>query len=134
MRLYLDDQGADAVRSLAAKEHIACSLHGRIECVAAFHRGYRERHLSRASYLAVLNQFEDDDESGGFTWLPVDLGVTKRVNAVYRKASPGLFLRAADALHLGCAAENSFKEVHSHDQRMLAAVAYFGLKGKNVIK
>jgi predicted nucleic acid-binding protein len=57
-----------------------------------------------------------------------------RAEKVYRRASPRLFLRAADALHLACAGENGFKDIYSHDKRTLSAASYFGLKGKNIIK
>jgi predicted nucleic acid-binding protein len=133
VRLYLQDQGAEAVRTLAAKSDIACCLHGRIECIAAFHRACRERGLAHSDYLTLLDQFDDDDNAGGFSWLPFELALTARAEKVYRAASSRLFLRAADALHLACAIENGFREIYSHDRRMLSAAPYFGLKGKNII-
>jgi predicted nucleic acid-binding protein len=134
VRLYLPDQGAEAVRKLAAQSDIACCLHGRIECIAAFHRTCRERGLAQVDYIALLDQFNDDDQAGGFSWLPFSVELTLRAAEVYRRASSRFFLRAADALHLACAAENGFKEIYSHDRRMLSAAPAFGLKGRNIIK
>jgi predicted nucleic acid-binding protein len=134
VRLYLEDQGADSVRALAKNHDIACCLHGRIECIAALYRASRERSLGRASYIALLDQFSDDDKAASFSWLPVTAELISRAEKTYRGAFPRLSLRAADALHLACAVENGFQDIYSHDKKMLAAAPLFGLKGKNIIQ
>jgi predicted nucleic acid-binding protein len=134
VRLYLKDQHADAVRKLAATSKIACSFHGEIETIAAFHRAYREKPLPHADYLFLLDQFRIENLAGSCTWLPAGKEVTPKLEEVYRHASSNFFLRAADALHLICARENGFTEIYSHDSRMLAAAPAFGLKARNVIK
>jgi predicted nucleic acid-binding protein len=134
VRLYLDDHGAEAVRMLAVHNHIACSFHGAIESVAAFHRSYRDKRLTHAGYAAVLDQFHADDETEAFTWLPIGKDLAPKLEKIYRKVPPTLFLRAADALHLICARENGFTEIYSHDLRLLEAATLFGLKARNIIK
>ena len=50
-----------------------------------------------------------------------------------RTVSGGEFVRAADALHLTCAADNGFDAVYSHDQPMLDAADCFGLEGRDIL-
>jgi predicted nucleic acid-binding protein len=113
---------------------VACSFHGEIETIAAFHRAYREKRVNHARYLRLLNQFRAESKNGAFCWLPLNKEIVPKVEEVYRNASPNFFLRAADALHLICARENGFTEIYSHDARMLATAPAFGLKARNVIK
>ncbi len=82
------------------------------------------------SYLVRLYL---EDKGNQFTWCPLGEEVQERLKRAYRTASPDTFLRAADALHLACAAEHGFQEVFSNDRHFLAAAPHFGLKGINVI-
>jgi len=133
-RLYLNDPGFEAVRELAGRDAVACCLHGQAEVTAAIRRKHREGVFSATQHRQVLEQFDLDCAQDAFRWLPLSPAVTDRVRAVYQGLPPACFLRAADALHLACAAENRFREIHSNDQRLLAAAGQFGLKGVNVIR
>ena len=133
VRLYYMDRGYEAVRQLSATAAIACAVHGRAEVVSAFHRKLREGHITAALYRIALKEFTDESRAGVYRWLPLSPAVMDRLERVYSALPANCFLRAADALHLACAAENHFREIYTNDQRLLVAAAHFGLKGVNVI-
>jgi predicted nucleic acid-binding protein len=133
VRLYFEDPGWSAVRSLAARARVACSMHGYAETLAALHRKHRDDTLSPGEYRATLEQFELDCREGAYHWLPLSEAVNKRVKAAYAKLPKGIWLRGSDALHLASALENQFSEIYSNDQRLLGAATHFGLRGLDVI-
>ena len=133
VRLYYQDSGADAVRALAASDHVASAAHGQAEMFAAFHRKLREGAIPPAAYAALLGQVQAHIEAGAFRWLSQDEQVFTRIRHVYRKLPRSVFLRAADAIHLATAAESSFLIVYSNDAHLLAAAQHFGIQGKNIL-
>lgn len=133
VRLYYQDPGFEAVRQLSTTAAIACGLHGRAELIAGLHRKLRDGAMPLNHYTVALTQFCDDCNAGAFRWLALSPAVSKRVEQTYATLPANVFLRASDALHLACAAENHLKEIYSNDQRLLAAAQHFGLKGVNVI-
>ena len=133
VRLYYEDPGFEAVRQLAATGAIACAQHGRAEVVAALHRKRREGRLANNLYTVVLQEFAAESQAGAFTWLPLSPAVFRRIERVCVNLPQNVVLRAADAMHLACAAERGLREIYSNDQRLLAAASHFGLNAANVI-
>jgi predicted nucleic acid-binding protein len=133
-RLYFEDPGWERVRTLAATAPIACSLHGYSEVVAAIHRKYREKVLTPSQYHQTLEQFTLDCDEHGYLWLPVSAAVSSRLRKGFENLPRTVFLRASDALHLACAAENHFREIYSNDRTLLAAASHFALRGIDISK
>lgn len=133
-RFYLEDDGFEAVRKLAAEASVvAAAWHAQAEVVGALHRALRDRRMKVGDFRAALEQFQADRETGLFRWFPLSTGTQQRVEQVFELAPATVFLRAADALHLACAAEHGFEEVYSNDRRFIEAAPRFGLRGINVI-
>ena len=133
VRLYYADVGADAVRALAATDHVASAAHGQAEMMAAFHRKLREGAIRPAAYAALLGQVRAHIEAGAFQWLAQSGEILERIRSVYEKLPAAVFLRGADAIHLGTAAEAGFHIIYSNDGHLLAAAKHFGIEGRNVI-
>ena len=133
VRLYYADPGAEAVRALAATDHVGCAAHGQAEMIAAFHRKLREGAITSAAYVALLNQVEAHNQAGAFQWIMQNEEIFSRIAKVYAKLPAAVFLRADDALHLATAAESGFRIVYSNDIHLLAAAKHFGIEGRNVI-
>jgi predicted nucleic acid-binding protein len=132
-RLYFDDLGWEKVRALAAEQSLACSLHGHAETIAVMHQKFRERTLTAVQYRQTLDQLALDCKENAYSWLPLSPSVIDRVRRGYATLPQTPFLRASDALHLACAAENQFREIYSNDQRLLEAATHFGIRGIDIL-
>src|SRR2546427_767297 len=119
VRLYTRDAGWEAVRQLAATDTLACCLHGQAEAVAAFHRKFREGAVNRRELSELAAEFDRDCKAGAFNWLPLSPMVLERVITTFSSLPATIHLRAADAMHLACAAEHGLNEIHSNDGRLL---------------
>jgi predicted nucleic acid-binding protein len=135
VRFYIEDQGFEEVRAMADRARtIVSAWHAQAEIISAVHRICRNRKIDQSAFLAVLEQFSSDCTEGLFEWLPLTASVQRRLETAYMNAPQSTFPRAADALHLACAAENGFSEVYSNDGHLLAAAPLFGLKGVDLIR
>jgi predicted nucleic acid-binding protein len=133
VRLHTRDPGWEKVRALAATDSLACCLHGHAEAVAAFHRKFREGAITEKELSQLLAEFDSDCKAGAIDWLSLSTAVMERLLKAYLSLPATVHLRAADAMHLSCAAENSLKEIYSNDARLLTGAPYFGLKGVNIL-
>jgi predicted nucleic acid-binding protein len=133
VRLYTKDAGWERVRALAKADKLACCLHGQAETVAAFHRKFREGVVNQKELTTLLTEFDKDSSGGAYRWLPLSQAVVQRLTSTYATLPSAAALRAADAIHLACAADAGFTKVFSNDSRLLAAAPHFGLKGENII-
>jgi predicted nucleic acid-binding protein len=128
------EQGTAEVRAHAGTvSNLACSLHGRAEFVSTCHRKWRENAATHPQLLGLLAQLQADSQAGVIEWLPLTEAMIQHVEKVYTSAPASTFLRAADALHLACAAGHGFLEIYSNDRHLLTAAPLFGLRGRNVI-
>ena len=133
VRLYTKDAGWEQVRALAQTDSLACCLLGQAETVAAFHRKLREGAINQKELRTLLAEFDKDSNVGAYRWLPFSPAVVLRLTSTYARLPPAVALRAADAIHLACAADSGFARLFSNDSRLLAAAPHFGLKGENII-
>ena len=127
-KFYLDEPDSGSVRRQAeALGQVYCAALGRVEVATALHRKLREGGLSERAFREVIAQFDDDCANELWTWISVTPRILDAVVAVVRVVPRSVFVRGADAIHLGCARESGFTEVYTGDRRMTAAAPHFRL-------
>lgn len=128
-KLYLMEPDSPRVRARAeTSDGLACCAIGRGEVVATFHRHFRERRLTQREFRLLAAQVEADLDGGLWTALPVTSALVESQARRMATLPATVFLRAADALHLACAAEAGLREVYSSDHHLVAAAPHFGLR------
>jgi predicted nucleic acid-binding protein len=134
IKCYLAEPGTAEVLALAQSHPgRACALHGRLEFFSAVKRHLRDGNLAAGKADEVLHQFVRDEAADLWSFLPLPRSLIESA-CMRLGALPGRVLcRAADALHLTCAAVNGFHAIYSNDRHLLAAAPHFGLEGLDVI-
>jgi predicted nucleic acid-binding protein len=134
VKCYLREPGTDVVLDwLQGKSGLTSCIHGRLELVATFKRHVREGRLIEKQAMASSRLLEKDERNGIWQWIPISVELIHEACKRTMSLRSNIFVRAADALHLTCAAENGFTSVYSHDRHLLAAAEYFGLEGKDIL-
>lgn len=133
-KCYLNEPGADQVREVAyaANGLASCEL-ARLEFASILRRHARERHITRREMSAIVKEFEADEKTGVWRWHGVTPDLLEKARTAVLKLPDTVFVRAGDALHLTCAAEQNFQQVYTNDRHMLQAAPYFHLTGVDVI-
>lgn len=133
-RVYSREPGYEQVKALLPDcKRICSAVHARAEFATVILRKRRENADTEKNLRELHRQYLDELEAGHVRLLPMAEPVFERIESLMHKAPKETFLRAADALHLACAAIHGFEEVYSNDRHFLAAAAFFGLRGANVI-
>ena len=134
IKCYVLEAGTEQVLALA-QSHLgrACALLGRLEFWSGIKRHVREGNLSMRSAESVWRQFMTDETASLWLFLPISRNLVEMSCTRLAALPPDVPCRAADALHLTCAAEEGFREIYSNDRHVLAAASHFGLTGKNII-
>lgn len=131
-KLYVPEAESPAVRQHL--EHYAgevcLSELARAELFGVFHRRLREGRWTAAEFTATARQFQQDDLSGFWTWLPLDSVITQATAQVYVTLPAEVFLRTADCLHLVTARHHGFAEIHTFDRHQTAAAHALGLSAR----
>ncbi len=134
-RVYSTEPGHEAVKQLLSEtEILATAWHGRAEFASIVLRKRREGSDSAELLTSLESQFQHDSKSGLIEFLPLTESIMLRLEETLRAAPSTTTIRAADALHLACAAEHGFTEVYSNDRHFLTAAPLFGLSGVNVMR
>jgi predicted nucleic acid-binding protein len=128
-KFYLAEPDSPRVISFAnSNSDVGCLLIGKAEVIAVFHRKLREGVVDMSGFHLLCDQFESDCTGGLWQWRPVDESLIRASARRFRGLSATTFIRAADALHLTCAAEEGCVQIHTNDRHMIAAAPTFGLQ------
>lgn len=132
-KVYLPEAELDRVHDLIRD---AGTIHSSVWAVAelhvVLHRSVRERNASSCQIHNLASRFLNDIETGVWNLVPAGEALLRRTSALILSAPAGLFLRAADAVHLTTAQELGERDIWTNDRHMLAAARYFGLRSCSV--
>lgn len=129
-KFYLNEPGRDAVRHVARQAGVVVTSGIAVaEVAAAFHRKLREGAVRRPVFEALQGQFAFDIEQGLWKLVGPTEALLLEVQDLFASFSPGVFLRALDAMHLVTARSERFARLYTNDRHLLAASPQLGIDG-----
>lgn len=132
-KCYLNEDDSELVRMLAQSAGVLRSSQLALaEFHTVLHRNVREGRFGQDYAVHLSARFLEDVQSATWVLAPVTESQLQRTAQSVLSAPAGLFLRAADAVHLASARELGEDEIWTSDRHMLAAASYFGLVGRSV--
>ncbi len=133
-KLYVREAGSEELlQAFTHQGGLVCAEHGRLELMTAFKRHQRQGLLTAPQLKMLWDRHEQDLADRLVSYLPLTPDLIEHACRKVLPLLPAVFLRAADALHLACAAHAGLKEIYSHDRHLLAAAPHFGLRGLDII-
>ena len=127
-KFYVPEKESRSIRkSLEEADQVCLSELARPEIMAVFHRRLREGFWRQRDFVAAVRQFQHDDVTGFWTWLPVDSFILSAAAETYATLPSTIFLRASDCIHLVTAMRHDFTEFMTFDAHQSKAAAALGL-------
>lgn len=127
-KFYVPEKESRSIRkSLEEADQVCLSELARPEIMAVFHRRLREGFWRQRDYVAAVRQFQHDDVTGFWTWLPVDSFILGAAAETYATLPSTIFLRASDCIHLVTAMRHDFTEFMTFDAHQSKAAVALGL-------
>lgn len=132
-KLYVPEAESIAVRNHLETHlgRVCLSELARVELMAVFHRRMREGCWGHAEFSVAARQFQQDDMSGFWTWLPLDQPIIRMTAELYLTLPAGVFLRTADTLHLVTARHHGFSDIYTFDRYQTVAAEALGLTARS---
>ena len=127
-KFYVPEKESRSIRkSLEEADQVCLSELARPEIMAVFHRRLREGFWRQRDFVAAVRQFQHDDVTGFWTWLPVDSFILGAAAETYATLPSTIFLHASDCIHLVTALHHNFTEFMTFDAHQSKAAAALGL-------
>jgi predicted nucleic acid-binding protein len=127
-KFYVPEKESRSIRkSLEEADQVCLSELARPEIMAVFHRRLREGFWRQRDFVAAVRQFQHDDVTGFWTWLPVDSFILRAAAETFATLPSTIFLRASDCIHLVTAMRHDFTEFMTFDAHQCKAAAALGL-------